>query len=409
MPIAGIQKYLYFSIGFLLFNYNTISNLLFFDSFFIVARIGIIILGFVVLFINANKGEKINKNVSIILYVIVFGLAFLLSLTRYPEKIGNHSLIAVFLFFYIFVILLFFRKEQNILYYFLTGYGFGNVAFIFLGGSSFISRTIEMAIDVAKIDPNHYAISMNLLLFSIPFFSEGVGSWKNNCLRMTCVVYAIYGLLISASRGAISAFILGAIVFLIISISLQKYKTYRIYPIFYLAAMLIGIAVVLSSYSGIIGLYYKYRFSLDTMIGTGGSGRIPIWIEALDAIKRDIPFIGYGAGNFQQYLAKHGLYSSAHNMFLQMAVELGIPFAIVTMIIIITACFKVLKINILYLPLIVAMFWSSIFLHSFFDVTFSIFTVFLFYGMSRAGNQREIFQLTGQAGHKIAKHLYKDD
>lgn len=73
----------------------------------------------------------------------------------------------------------------------------------------------------------------------------------------------------------------------------------------------------------------KMRFSLDDLTQTGGSGRIELWINAVDMYIRSDPityFIGSGTSTARYNMALHGYrrVNVVHNIFLETLVELGI-------------------------------------------------------------------------------------
>lgn len=70
------------------------------------------------------------------------------------------------------------------------------------------------------------------------------------------------------------------------------------------------------------------RFTLASVVKSGGTGRTTIWLNALDAfwngnLLRMI--VGYGFGSFPQFLKFFcGRYKAAHNDFIQILIELGV-------------------------------------------------------------------------------------
>jgi len=79
---------------------------------------------------------------------------------------------------------------------------------------------------------------------------------------------------------------------------------------------------------GDFGLFRNRIRSIIDFGETSNSQRIEIWRKSIDSIKQH-PFLGVGIGNFPVvlgediFLAKAG--SSAHNVYLQIAAEMGIP------------------------------------------------------------------------------------
>ena len=70
------------------------------------------------------------------------------------------------------------------------------------------------------------------------------------------------------------------------------------------------------------------RFTLASVVKSGGTGRTTIWLNALDAFWNGNPLrmiVGYGFGSFPQFLKFFcGRYKAAHNDFIQILIELGV-------------------------------------------------------------------------------------
>ena len=80
------------------------------------------------------------------------------------------------------------------------------------------------------------------------------------------------------------------------------------------------------------------RFIFTGNIEAFSSGRLDIWTDGIKAWLKK-PFLGYGFGNFSS--AVIGIFRSAHNIYLQILVELGIPGLIVLLL----ALFKSSNLN----------------------------------------------------------------
>lgn len=70
------------------------------------------------------------------------------------------------------------------------------------------------------------------------------------------------------------------------------------------------------------------RFTIASVVKSGGTGRTTIWLNALDAFWNGNPLrmiVGYGFGSFPRFLKFFcGRYKAAHNDFVQILIELGI-------------------------------------------------------------------------------------
>ena len=91
-----------------------------------------------------------------------------------------------------------------------------------------------------------------------------------------------------------------------------------------------GLAGGIGIYNLGINTFLEYLLRSDTIGGI--DGRIEIWSRAIYMIQ-DFPFTGIGMGSFTKvadtlypfFLASPGQVPHAHNLFLQIAVDLGIP------------------------------------------------------------------------------------
>ena len=159
-----------------------------------------------------------------------------------------------------------------------------------------------------------FPISLGLLLFV----------WKElrgwNRLLLTLVTCTIFGILIlTQSRGALVA--LGVVLILLIAL---RWKWGWIV-----------IPISLSAVVGVIALWGKDKFLalLSSGVSLGGlEGRLEVWLRAIYMIQ-DFPFTGVGLGLFGDvadnlypfFLSAPGSVPHAHNLFLQIAVDVGIP------------------------------------------------------------------------------------
>ena len=145
----------------------------------------------------------------------------------------------------------------------------------------------------------------------------------------------------SFSRSAYLAFVVSAGIFFF-----QKYKTiHRLY--FYFGAVMLGVALIFFSLvsSQNISLtsplhYVRQYVSRTVPLNPRGlfSGREMFAGQALQSI-REHPLFGIGAGNFLKaslrYNTGNTISDSAHNLFLEITAEQGIPAALLLLVIII--------------------------------------------------------------------------
>jgi putative inorganic carbon (HCO3(-)) transporter len=159
-----------------------------------------------------------------------------------------------------------------------------------------------------------FPISLGLLLFA---WKELRGWNRFLLLVVACTVFGI--LILTQSRGALVA--LGVV--LIVLIALRWKWGWIVIPI---------------SLSAVVGIFAllgtdKFLAVLSSGVSLGGlEGRLEVWSRAIYMIQ-DFPFTGVGLGLFGDvadnlypfFLAPPASIPHAHNLFLQVAVDLGLP------------------------------------------------------------------------------------
>jgi len=172
------------------------------------------------------------------------------------------------------------------------------------------------------IHPNVLAGTLVLIVpvaFALLFFSPKRIHWVIKLLAGIMAAGSLGTLLLTQSRGAMIALAaaLGVLV------CLRWRLGWIIIP---LGAIFMGVVI----YQAGVGRMLDFVSANQTLNGL--DGRIEIWSRAL-AMIRDFPFTGIGMGSFGKvadllypyYSALPGTVEHAHNLFLQVAVDLGLP------------------------------------------------------------------------------------
>jgi putative inorganic carbon (HCO3(-)) transporter len=162
-------------------------------------------------------------------------------------------------------------------------------------------------------------LAMVVLLFCPPQVSRRVRPWLARLLVGLSALVMLAVLLLTQSRGAWMGF--GAVIML-----LAVLRWRRGWILLALGATAVGVAVYLIGLKPIIEVLAASN-SLGTL-----DGRLEVWSRAVYMIQ-DFPFTGIGMGSFGNvadvlypfFLAAPGTIPHAHNLFLQVAVDLGIP------------------------------------------------------------------------------------
>lgn len=148
----------------------------------------------------------------------------------------------------------------------------------------------------------------------ITAFSIEIKSRKNLILNVSMLCINSIVLYLSGCRTALVALIIGALVMVYLKSSHKLRKCFLI-------ILLCALAIFICFHTQILSL-------MDAITGrswTTGSGRVQIWMDAIERIK-DKPFTGYGLQ--KNYLALPNTIinpNGTHNLFIEIALRYGIP------------------------------------------------------------------------------------
>ena len=193
------------------------------------------------------------------------------------------------------------------------------------GKLSFIPASLYSHFTVIVADTIHPNVMAGSLVILLPiplawlFFSWRVIKGWQRLLAIAAVLGMSSVLILTKSRGAWMAFAL-ALVFMI----LLRWRWG-------------WVSILVGGLAGGIGVYILgFNTLIDFLLRSdtigGVDGRIEVWSRAIYMIQ-DFPFTGIGMGTFTKvadtlypfFTASPGQVAHAHNLFLQIAVDLGIP------------------------------------------------------------------------------------
>lgn len=206
----------------------------------------------------------------------------------------------------------------------LVGLGVGLNLFALLSVDWFVGKLALISVDAVKnlphllgeqIHPNVMAGTLVLLVLFVPswlLFGGRQIRWWGWILLCLVAGFSLVVLLLTKSRGAWLALVVGLAVLVVLR-----------WPRWWVMTMLgLGLTGMI-----LLAFYTGWAFEL-----LNGNGRQEIWTRAVWMIA-DFPFTGIGMGTFSQVAAALYPFSSlsasdtphAHNLFLQIAVDLGLP------------------------------------------------------------------------------------
>ena len=193
-------------------------------------------------------------------------------------------------------------------------------------------------------NPNFFGGLIVLLFF--PVFNL----IKNSLCKILIILSSLFVLILTGSKGALLAFIIGLFLYSFLNIVYLNEKKYLSY-----FALIITILLFVLFYASKFDFLYRFQISEENLVST--NTRIQIWEDSLQMID-DSPFIGYGIETFPIVFHKYanleelkrdnlfGLIDKPHNIILDILYSVGFLGLLVYLFIINTIlkkCFEALK------------------------------------------------------------------
>jgi len=174
-------------------------------------------------------------------------------------------------------------------------------------------------------DPNHVAVSL-LLPFSL-FLSAALSARRPKLSsHILPLVILLLVVVFSGSRGGLLALALAAI-----SLLIMHFRQYWWQEIKVIAFTVVGAIAVWFLWPN-LPVELTQRLVLADVVTGGGAGRLDIWRTGMAAWWAN-PVLGYGFGGFGTvHTLWAGCFKVAHNIYLQLLVELGLPGAVLLLI-----------------------------------------------------------------------------
>lgn len=181
----------------------------------------------------------------------------------------------------------------------------------------------------SSADPNHTAAGLLLglsFIINILIFRRRIISLIN-LFYFFSILIIIFAIILTGSRAGL----LGAATVIFISLFYGKHKT---------KYLISGILILLFSIGSILYIRkeisqdLKKRYEIYEITSSGGAGRLQIWLNGIEIWEKK-PIWGHGMGTFGElHLVNAGIWKVAHNIYLQILVELGLVGFILLLIII---------------------------------------------------------------------------
>lgn len=278
-----------------------------------------------------RPSQRTPLDIGIVLLIIMIPVT--LWATALPEKTTPqvYRLALGILFFYTIINWINYTKKLGwiISGIFLAGVGLAGMAIVSVQWAttklSFVPAAIYQRFELLVADVVHPNVMAGNIVIIIPIgiaillFSWKQLKWWQTTLLLTATLITTGVLILTQSRGALIG--LGAA--LLIAVILR-------WRWGWIAIPLAGLGLTLLIYQ--VGMDTILDFISSGVSVEGVEGRVEIWSRAVYMIQ-DFSFTGVGMGSFMDvadllypfFLIAPGKIQHAHNLFLQVAVDLGIP------------------------------------------------------------------------------------
>ena len=289
--------------------------------------IGLLIAGFISLWIICKR-DGIKIHIGEFKCVLAFAGLALISFFWTLGDTGNsyHSMLFnITIFTFIFIQYPLYEKERKMIYFGMIIVGVILAVIMFSGGQTVNVNDISggrvtLVFGGLQIDNNNLAVALSIPL--IASFGLITGNIKK-AVRLLCVGAAIVillAILLTGSRGGLLALIVG-----LTACVIKVNNGIKVRTIIVSAVLVLTLLIVMQYFlsEGIAS-----RFTLNSVISSGGTGRFLIWEHIIDAFKDSNIFrelFGYGYSMQARVLQNTwGFYTAAHNDFLQVLLDLGV-------------------------------------------------------------------------------------
>ena len=218
------------------------------------------------------------------------------------------------------------KREMNFIKFAIVIVGV-ILSFIILSGNQMVDVNnisggrVTLTIGDLVADNNNLAASLCVpIICSFAFAYSKDVAFKQKILFYSFFAIMVFALLMTGSRGGLLALVAGMSVFL-----LKANGGIKIRTVLLGAFLVLILSFVLQNY---LSAALSSRFTLQSILESGGTGRIEIWKRALNIFSNSNVFrmlFGYGFGAFPDVLSHFsGWFVASHNDFIGVLLDLGI-------------------------------------------------------------------------------------
>lgn len=235
---------------------------------------------------------------------------------------GNSTGIVLNMAVFLFLILHYPLNTSEYHYVCLLVAIFGSILAIMIvfniGISSLVYERSTIVIAGVAIDQNNLAVS--LAVPAIYAFHASQKYSRRKIFYLPLFGVMVLAILMSGSRGGLLAFGLGLLAYIFEAKDFSKWKIVLL--------LIIVLGLTPFAIQLLLPQNLASRFTIESVLSSGGTGRINIWIRAWEIFKIS-PLLrqlfGYGFGTFA-YLQQRffQIYCAAHNDLIQLLLEVGV-------------------------------------------------------------------------------------
>ena len=283
------------------------------------------ILPIIVCIISRNK-LKFNKTSS---YYLIYIMMALLSCIWSINRDNTFGRVVTYAEFYILMLSVGFfeytEKEVNIFKKSLVWSSRITLILLLVFGTITENRLVLRGI--IKEDPNYICMYFSFgVLFAIEKIKDSKVSKVYKLIAIAELIIYYYTVFMTGSRGGLLA--IAVCSFVMIILNNHKLKN-TIINHFKKVLIILGVIIIIVNIVGVLDPVLVERFSIDSVVESGGTGRTEIWTNGLNMFANTTlfrQFFGFGSATIIQAFILHG-YSMAkvmHNVYLEQLLDLGI-------------------------------------------------------------------------------------
>lgn len=213
-----------------------------------------------------------------------------------------------------------------------------------------------LSVDGANVDNNNLATMLCLQFVAGFFLFLKTRKLRNKMIYLSICILMLVAIFYTGSRGSLLGLAASFVVYFFVSKTRHKI----------LKLFCAGLLLIFAFYMMVLILppSVTQRFSIESVLQTGGSGRFDIWKNAM-TIFQEASFkdklLGYGWSSFPFIMeSSYNWFVAAHNDFVEVLIELGVLGILLYIILLASFFFLAKKKDICLVPFFIIVLCSSV-------------------------------------------------